>query len=156
MVKNGPALSGYGSESVRHALAVALTPLPHHLRRSVTWDRGKELARHAELTAATGIKLYLREGPTKAPMNHCANAFRKSTNSLATVAEKFRLLPMHSTTGPARHSDGEHPRKCLPTNYIRTYETVLLRRVESALAARIARGPDGSQGGPAPMPSADR
>jgi IS30 family transposase len=58
VVKNGPALSGYGSESVRDALAVALTLLPEHLRRSVTWDRGKELARHAELTAATGIKVY--------------------------------------------------------------------------------------------------
>jgi len=57
-VKNGPALSGYGSESVRDALAAAMTPLPEHLRRSVTWDRGKELARHAELTAATGIKVY--------------------------------------------------------------------------------------------------
>jgi len=57
-VKNGPALSGYGSESVRDALAAALTPFPEHLRRSVTWDRGKELARHAELTAATGIKVY--------------------------------------------------------------------------------------------------
>lgn len=57
-VKNGPALSGYGSESVRDALAATLTPLPEDLRRSVTWDRGKELARHAELTAATGIKVY--------------------------------------------------------------------------------------------------
>jgi IS30 family transposase len=57
-VKNGPALSGYGSESVRDALVEALTPLPKHLRRSVTWDRGKELARHAELTNTTGIKVY--------------------------------------------------------------------------------------------------
>ncbi|QYB00096.1 IS30 family transposase (plasmid) [Rhodococcus sp. USK10] len=58
MVKNGPALSGYGSESVRDALAATLSPLPEHLRRSVTWDRGKELARHAELTASTGIRVY--------------------------------------------------------------------------------------------------
>ena len=58
MVKNGPALSGYGSESVRDALAATLTPLPEHLRRSVTWDRGRELARHAELTASTGIRVY--------------------------------------------------------------------------------------------------
>jgi IS30 family transposase len=57
-VKNGPALSGYGSESVCDALATALTPLPEHLRRSVTWDRGKELARHAELSVATGISVY--------------------------------------------------------------------------------------------------
>lgn len=57
-VKNGPALSGYGAESVRDALATALTPLPEHLRRSVTWDRGRELARHAEFTAATGIRVY--------------------------------------------------------------------------------------------------
>lgn len=58
VIKNGPALSGYGSESVRDALAAALSPLPERLRRSVTWDRGKELARHAELTATTGIKVY--------------------------------------------------------------------------------------------------
>lgn len=57
-VKNGPAMSGYGSESVRDALTAVLSPLPKHLRRSVTWDRGKELARHAGLTAATGTDVY--------------------------------------------------------------------------------------------------
>ncbi|GAB6919816.1 hypothetical protein JCM9803A_02660 [Rhodococcus erythropolis] len=57
-VKNGPALSGYGSEAVRDALTTALLPLPEHLRRSLTWDRGKEIARHADLTAATGISVY--------------------------------------------------------------------------------------------------
>ena len=86
-VKNGPALSGYGSESVRDALAVALTPLPKNLRRSVTWDRGKELARHAELTAATGIKstsatptVRGNEGRTRIPMDLLRQYFPKGTD----------------------------------------------------------------------------
>ena len=70
-VKIGPALSGYGSESVRDALAVALTPLPQHLRRSVAWDRGKESARHAELTASTGIKVYFCD--PYSPWRHITN-----------------------------------------------------------------------------------
>jgi putative transposase len=41
-------------------------------------------------------------------------------------------LPMHSTTGPANHSGGEHRRKCLPTNYTQAHDTVLRRQVESA------------------------
>src|SRR4029079_16245961 len=109
-VKNGPALSGYGSESVRDALAVALTPLPKNLRRSVTWDRGKELARHAELTEAAGIKVYFCDpySPWQRGTNENTNGllrqyFPKARISLAMSAETFRLLPTHSTTGPARH-----------------------------------------------------
>ena len=52
-------------------------------------------------------------------------------------AETFRLLPMHSTAGPARHSGGEHRRKCLPTNYTQVHDTVLRRWVESALSSVI-------------------
>src|SRR5207237_8354865 len=47
--KNGPARAGYGAEAVRDAIAATITTLPAELRRSLTWDRGKELARHADL-----------------------------------------------------------------------------------------------------------
>src|SRR4029077_381720 len=146
-VKNGPALSGYGSESVRDALAMALTPLPGHLRRSVTWDRGKELARHAELTAATGTKVYFCDpySPWQRGTNENTNGllrqyFPKGTDLARMIAETFRLSPTHSTTGPARHSGGEHRRKCLPTNYTQAHDTVLRRPVESALRAGVAGG----------------
>ena len=37
-VKNGPALGGYGAESMREALTDGFAELPDQLRRSLTWD----------------------------------------------------------------------------------------------------------------------
>src|SRR5882757_6164514 len=65
-------------------------------------------------------------------MDCCGNTFRRARTSLAMIAETFRLLPMHSTTGPAKRSGGELRRKCLPTNYTQAHDTVLRRQVESA------------------------
>jgi len=70
-------------------------------------------------------------------MGYCGNTFRKVQTSHATIAEKFKRLPMHSTTGPANHSGGEHRRKCLPTNYTQAHDTVLRRQVESALTTAV-------------------
>jgi IS30 family transposase len=49
---------GYAAENVRDALPAAITALPAHLRRSLTWDQGKEMTLHAEITAAAGIDIY--------------------------------------------------------------------------------------------------
>ncbi|SDY93486.1 Integrase core domain-containing protein [Modestobacter sp. DSM 44400] len=60
-VKNGPALAGYGAQAMREALAAKISDLPPLLRRSLTWDRGKELAAHAQLTADTGLAVYFAD-----------------------------------------------------------------------------------------------
>jgi transposase, IS30 family len=57
-VKNGPALAGHGAEAVRDSIAVAISTLPDHLRRSLTWDQGAELAQHAQLRVDTGLEIY--------------------------------------------------------------------------------------------------
>ena len=60
-VKNGPALAGYGAVAMKDALAARMTTLPEQLRRSLTWDRGKELAQHAQLKIATGLAVYFAD-----------------------------------------------------------------------------------------------
>jgi len=43
---------------VKDALITAITRLPAHLRRSLTWDRGKEMGEHVPFTVATGVQVY--------------------------------------------------------------------------------------------------
>jgi IS30 family transposase len=60
-VKNGPALGGYGAEAMRDALTTRFATMPDQLRRSLTWDRGKELAQHAQLKIDTGLAVYFAD-----------------------------------------------------------------------------------------------
>jgi transposase, IS30 family len=46
------------AERVAYLLAKKMETLPDFLRRSVTWDQGKEMTRHADFTVRTGIPVY--------------------------------------------------------------------------------------------------
>jgi IS30 family transposase len=46
------------AETVRDALVAKMLTLPAQLRRSLTWDQGKELARHAEITFEADLPIY--------------------------------------------------------------------------------------------------
>ena len=49
---------GHTAEAVAGALTDAVVTLPTQLRRSLTWDQGKEMAEHAKFTVATGVSVY--------------------------------------------------------------------------------------------------
>jgi IS30 family transposase len=49
---------GHGAETVRDRLVLAIKTLPTHLRRSLTWDQGTELAQHHAITLATDMSIY--------------------------------------------------------------------------------------------------
>lgn len=49
---------GRTADAVRTALAERILTLPEQLRRSLTWDRGKEMAEHVRFTVETGVAVY--------------------------------------------------------------------------------------------------
>jgi IS30 family transposase len=49
---------GHDAESVKTALFGAVKDLPAHLRKSLTWDQGTEMARHADFSLAADLPVY--------------------------------------------------------------------------------------------------
>jgi IS30 family transposase len=50
--------NGHRADVVADALAKKIVELPEQLRRSLTWDQGKEMASHARFTDETGVPVY--------------------------------------------------------------------------------------------------
>ena len=49
------------ADAVRRAMSTTVLTLPAQLRRSVTWDQGKEMADHLRFTIDTGVQVYFCE-----------------------------------------------------------------------------------------------
>ena len=50
--------NGHTAEQVRDQLLVAIKALPEHLRGSLTWDQGSEMARHKQITMDADMQVY--------------------------------------------------------------------------------------------------
>ncbi|WP_374213134.1 IS30 family transposase [Crossiella sp. SN42] len=78
---------GRAAEAVRDALAATMLTLPSQLRRSLTWDQGKEMHYHHEFTLATDMPVYFCDphSPWQRGSNENTNGllrqyFAKGTN----------------------------------------------------------------------------
>ena len=65
------------TETVINALIKNARKLPHELYKSLTWDRGKEMADHKRFTLATDIKVYFCD-----PQNPWQRGTNENTNGL--------------------------------------------------------------------------
>jgi len=57
----GHIARGRRSDDVIDAVALAMSQYPPELAKTLTWDRGIEMANHADLTARTGIDVYFAD-----------------------------------------------------------------------------------------------
>ena len=48
----------HDATAVRDAMITTVGALPAHLRRSLTWDQGTEMARHTQIRVAAGLPVY--------------------------------------------------------------------------------------------------
>jgi IS30 family transposase len=69
--------AGRSAPVVRDAITTEIVKLPAHLRRSLTWDRGKEMAEHAAFTVETGIPVYFCD-----PQSPWQRGSNENTNGL--------------------------------------------------------------------------
>jgi IS30 family transposase len=98
-VKNGPSLGGYGAVAMNAALTASITKLPEQLRKSLTWDRGKELSGHALFVLETGTKVFFADphSPWQRPTNENTNGllrqyFPKGTDLSRWSAEDLEAV----------------------------------------------------------------
>nr|WP_170837861.1 IS30 family transposase [Streptomyces sp. TP-A0874] len=98
-VKNGPALGGYGATAMNAALTEAMTKLPGQLRRTLTWDRGKELSGHAQFALESGTRVFFADphSPWQRPTNENTNGllrqyFTKGTDLSRWSAEDLEAI----------------------------------------------------------------
>jgi IS30 family transposase len=71
------AVDGKDTRSVTRALSEHVCRLPEELRSSLTWDRGMEMAEHAEFTVATDLKVYFCD-----PQSPWQRGSNENTNGL--------------------------------------------------------------------------
>jgi IS30 family transposase len=65
------------TEVVVAALSRHVLKLPAALKRSLTWDRGLEMATHKNFTVATDVQVYFRD-----PQSPCQHGTNENTNLL--------------------------------------------------------------------------
>lgn len=114
--------------TVNAALSRHIRKLPASLKRSLTWDRGLEMAKHPQFTVATNVKVYFCD-----PQSPWQRGSNENTNGLLR-----QYFP--KGTDISRHSQAELNRVAQRLNQ-RPRETLGFQTPAATLAASVASIP---------------
>jgi len=99
------------AEAVRQALTKQVLQLPAELRRTLTWDQGKEMAEHAKFTVATKVGVFFCD-----PHSPWQRGSNENTNGLLRqflpLTDDFNALTRRDLTKIARELNNR-PRQTL-------------------------------------------
>lgn len=108
-VKKGPSLGGAGAVAMNAALTTSITHLPEQLRKTLTWDRGKELSGHARFALETGTRVFFADphSPWQRPTNENTNGllrqyFPKGTDLSRWSAEDLQAVAQTLNNRPRK------------------------------------------------------
>lgn len=107
------------SETVIDALIKQAHKLPRELYKSLTWDRGSEMAEHRRFTLATDIKVYVcdPQQPWQRGSNENTNGllrqyFPKGMDLSAISQSKLNAIARRLNERPRETLDFETPAEC--------------------------------------------
>jgi IS30 family transposase len=99
--------AGYKAPQLRDALIEQLGQIPPAMRKTLTWDQGREMARHAQTEAAIGTMIYFCDphSPWQRPTNENTNGlirqyFPKHTDLKVHSAEDLARVALELNQRP--------------------------------------------------------
>lgn len=111
-----PLPEGFKAAQLAPALAATLAELPAALKRSLTWDRGTEMAEHKAFTVASDLKVYFADphSPWQRPTNENTNGLirqylPKGTDLASVPAQRITEIAAELNARPRKVLDYATP-----------------------------------------------
>ena len=111
---------GHTADAVASAVTERLTALPSWFARTLTWDNGTEMARHARITTETGVNVYFADphAPWQRGSNENTNGLLreylpKGTDLSAYTADQLQAIQDELNDRPRKRFGYHTPREQL-------------------------------------------
>jgi len=111
---------GHGADAVQDAMIEAMSRLPVSLRKTLTWDQGKEMSNHLAIAKATDLKIYFCDphSPWQRGSNENTNGllrqyFPKGTDLSGYHPEYLEFVANQLNTRPRKTLHWKTPAEAL-------------------------------------------